>query len=128
MVSNASIAALPLSLQEMADALGVAIVLKLIAAYGGAEISFPKNPDDSHPILLALGKDDGKALCAYLAGELIYVPHMRPRKSARSDVLALQDEGKQRREIARLLGISQRHVRRVANKPETPNQFKLFED
>ncbi|MGZ2403344.1 helix-turn-helix domain-containing protein [Rhizobium ruizarguesonis] len=128
MVSNVSVAALPLSLQEMADTLGVALVLKLIAAYGGTEISFPKNPDENHPILLALGNEDGKALCDYLVGQLIYVPHMRPRKSARPDVLALQGEGKERREIARLLGISQRHVRRVANKPEAPNQFKLFED
>ncbi|MET3611759.1 hypothetical protein ABID16_000064 [Rhizobium aquaticum] len=128
MVSNVSIAALPLSLQEMADTLGVAIVLKLISAYGGTEIAFPKNPDESHPILLALGNEDGKALCDYLAGQLIYVPHMRPRKSARADVLALQSEGKERREIARALGISQRHVRRVANRTENPDQIKLFDD
>lgn len=112
----------------MADTLGVAIVLKLISAYGGTEISFPKHPDENHPILLALGKQDGKALCDYLAGQLIYVPHMRPRKSARPDVLALQNEGKERREIARMLGISQRHVRRVANRTENPDQIKLFDD
>jgi hypothetical protein len=128
MVSNVSIAALPLSLQEMAETLGVAIVLKLIAVYGGTETSFPQNPGEDHPVLLALGKEDGKALCDYIAGGVIYIPHMRPRKSARADVLALQSEGKERREIALALGISQRHVRRVANRTENPDQIKLFDD
>lgn len=123
-----SVKNLPASLQDVADTLGVGIALKLTTHFGGTEISFPKKPSDDHPILLALGKEDGTTVCKYFAGQLVYVPHLRPRKSARREVMALQDEGKERREIARMLGISQRHVRRVANKPEPVDQFKLFDD
>ncbi|WP_320200512.1 helix-turn-helix domain-containing protein [Agrobacterium sp. rho-13.3] len=120
-----SVKHLPSSLQDVADTLGIGIALKLIAHFGGTEIKFPKNPADDHVILVALGKEDGKAVCEYLAGDFIYIPHGRPRKSVRSDVLELERQGKTRSEIARVLGISQRWVREVANEnpPEEPDLF-----
>ncbi|MCA1492721.1 helix-turn-helix domain-containing protein [Ensifer sp. NBAIM29] len=116
---------LPVSLQDVAETLGLPIALKVIEHFGGTEIKFPKSPASDHPVLQALGKEDGIALCSFLSGGFIYVPHMRGRKSIRAEVLALQESGKERREIARLLGVSQRHVRRMANKPAT-NQLDLF--
>lgn len=119
--------ALPPSLRDVAETLGLQIALKLIEHFGGAEMKFPKNPGADHPVLAALGNEDGRALCSFLHGGLIYVPHAKARRSIRMDVLALQADGKGRREIARLLGVSQRHVRRMANKPAAPsNQFDLF--
>lgn len=120
---------LPRSMRYLAESLekDVRLAIKVMIHFGGQEIKFPKVPPDDHPAVLALGKDDALRLCKYLSGGLIYVPHARPPKSARQDVLRLQSEGRDRAVIARTLGISQRHVRRVANK--TPdNQPSLFDD
>jgi hypothetical protein len=117
---------LPVSLRDIAETLGLPIVLKLVEHYGGTEIKFPKHPGDDHPVLRVLGVDDGKALCSFLSGGFVYVPHGRARKSVRLDVLALQNAGKARREIARLLGVSQRHVRRMANRTAETSQLSLF--
>ncbi len=115
----------PSSLVDVAETLGLPIAFKLIEHYGGTEIKFPKYPAADHHVLQALGKDDGLALCNFLSGGLIYVPHMRVRRSARADVLSLQEQGRSRREIALLLGISQRHVRRMANRGPS-DQLDLF--
>lgn len=117
---------LPASLIDVAETLGARIAIKLMQAYGGQEIKFPKRPHDAHPVLVALGREDGLRLCEFLSGGLIYVPHGRARPSAVQDVLTLQAEGRGRAEIARMLGISQRHVRRVANRP-ADNQPSLFD-
>lgn len=128
MSASVEVTHLPSSLQDVAETLGVPIVLKLIEHFGGAEIKFPKNPADDHPVCQALGKEDARRLCNFLSGSHIYVPHGRPRRSIRADVLALEAEGKQRREIARMLGVSQRHVRRASNGPvRDGNQPDLFD-
>jgi len=121
-----AIDALPASLQDVAETLGVSVVLKLIQHFGGIEVRFPKFPNDDHPVIKALGKEDGLALCKFLSGDPVYVPHMKSRKSARRDVLALQKSGHNGPAIARQLGISQRHVRRMANRPERVNQFEFL--
>ncbi|WP_275789720.1 helix-turn-helix domain-containing protein [Pararhizobium gei] len=120
--------AVPRSLQDIAETLGLPVVLKLVARFGGTEIKFPKHPDDQHAVIVALGKEDGRALCNFLSGGTIYVPHMRKRGSIRADVLALESAGKDRAEIARLLGVSQRWVRAMANKTSNTDQMKLFPD
>ncbi|SMD02455.1 helix-turn-helix domain-containing protein [Rhizobium sp. RU36D] len=124
--SLVAISDLPKSLRDVAETLGIGVALKLIQTYGGAEIKFPKRPGDDHHVIQTLGKEDGSALCEFLSGNAIYVPHGRAVRSIRADVLKLQEAGKERREIALLLGVSQRHVRRMANKPPS-NQPDLFD-
>jgi len=144
---------LPVSLRDIAETLGLPIVLKLVEHFGGTEVKFPKYPGDEHPVLQVLGIEDGRALCDFLSGGTVYVPLCKPRGASRKEVLALEKEGKGRREIARLLGVSQRHVRRMANeksknhreiarilgvsrhdarriarKAPSPNQLNLFAD
>lgn len=125
-----AISDLPKSLRDVAETLGIGVALKLIHTYGGAELKFPKRVSDDHPVIKALGKQDGTALCEFLSGSGIYVPHSRAARSIRADVLKLQEAGKERREIALLLGVSQRHVRRMANKPPSnqPDLFDSFPD
>lgn len=120
---------LPKSLVDVAETLGFGVAIRLMQAFGGQEVKFPKAPSDDHPIIKALGLKDGQALCQFLGGFQIYVPHGRHRPSARADVLKLQAAGHDRREIARLLGISQRHVRRAANGPVPDSkQPDLFDE
>lgn len=123
---------LPMSLVDVAETLGLAVALKLIAAFGGQELKFPRRPRPEHPIIKALGETDGHAVCEFLSGSMIYVPHGRTGANRRA-VIGLQDKGHSRGEIARLLGISQRHVRRLANEGAPAmrrdgRQMTLFDD
>lgn len=118
-----SLIGVPASLIDVAETLGLRVALKLLQEYAGIEVPIPKRPDETHAFIRALGKEDGYALCKMLGGGTIYVPNRK--KGARPDVLALHAAGKSREEIARILGISQRHVRRVANQ-DKPRQGDLF--
>jgi len=127
------IAALPRSLVDLAEALGLRVALALIAHFGGLEMRVPKHPGPDHPLLKALGETDGRAVCSCLGGEQIYVP--RGGRAGRvKAALEMADTGLTRRQIARALGISQRHVRRMAKgctggrtKPDQ-RQTSLFPD
>lgn len=110
-----SLDALPISMIDLAETLGLRIALRLMQEWGGCEMSFPKVPGADHRIIQALGEEDARTVCAFLGGSVIYIPHGRPRRSARQSVMDLAAKNLNRAEIARALGISQRHVRRVAN-------------
>ena len=116
---------LPVSLVDIAETLGLRVAVKLMQHYGGLDVKFPANPRPEHPVIKTLGETDGYALCRFLSGDGMYVPHNRT-SSARADVLKLQAQGKERAEIARILGISERHVRRMANRRDDPRQSRLF--
>lgn len=119
---------LPASLIDLAETLGLGVALKLVQAFGGQEVKFPRRPGPEHPVIKALGDRDGFAVCEYLGGEMIYVPHGRAAANRRA-VAGLEAKGHTRGEIARMLGISQRHVRRLAN-GDAPDERQpdLFKD
>jgi hypothetical protein len=120
---------LPESLIDVAETFGLGTALRLMQHFGGQELEFPRR---FHPrrepcqgMVEALGEDLGQRVCHFLAGTRVYVPNGKVRR-LRPEVEALQTSGRDRREIARMLGISQRHVRRLANRP--PDQLPLFPD
>ena len=119
-------AALPESLIDLAETLGVRVALKLMQEFGGQDLRVPKNPKPDHPIIKALGEEDGRAVCHFMADQAVYVPHARAG-ARRLSVLELTAGGRTRAEIARLLGVSTRHVRRLA-KARDPRQDDLFQD
>ncbi len=119
--------ALPESIELIAETIGVRLALKIVEVYGGREIKFPTRPHDNHPVIQALGKEDGYAICQYMNGNQLSVPHCRPPRNARAAIRQLEAEGLSRGEIARRLGITQRWVREVANAPPS-NQIDLFAD
>ncbi|MBW8283339.1 MAG: helix-turn-helix domain-containing protein [Rhizobium sp.] len=116
---------LPTSIEEVAETIGVRLALKLVQLFGGLEVRFPARPHDQHPIILALGKEDGYAICQYMGGNSYSVPHCRPPRNAKAAIAKLEAEGLSRAEIARRLGLTQRHVRRMANAPPA-RQLDLF--
>lgn len=118
---------IPTSLVDVVETLGMQVALKLMAAFGGRDVKFPVRPPPSHPVVLALGMDDAVALCQFLSGNQIYVPHNRRRHSYRQAVLSMQEAGKTRAQIATFLGLTERYVRMVANKP-APAPMPLFPD
>lgn len=129
---------LPLSLIDMVETLdefhgpglGMRAALKLMQNFGGRDLKFPKLPEPDHPVAIALGMDDATALCQHFAGQQIYVPKPggRSRPSQRRAVMALQDQGRSRAEIAQALGLSERHVRHLANAPRKAKHLPLFPD
>lgn len=118
-----------MSLIDVAETLGMRVAVALIQHFGGLEVKFPINPRPDHPVILALGETDGPALCQFLSGAQIYVPHARPARSVRPAVLQMEARGMDRTAIARALGVSTRHVRRVANgRSDDGRQPDLFSD
>ncbi|AEI71111.1 hypothetical protein [EBPR siphovirus 4] len=119
-------AGLPESLLDLAETLGVRVALKLMQEFGGQDLRIPKNPRPDHPIIKALGEEDGRAVCHFMTDQSIYVPHARAT-TRRLSVQQLAETGRTRAEIARLLGVSTRHVRRLSKAPD-PRQNDLFND
>lgn len=116
-------APLPASLLDLAETLGIGVALRLMQQYGGTEVTFPQRPNKD--LVALLGQETAEAVCHFLSGAEIYVPHGRANRR-RGDVQDLEAKGRSRAEIARALGISQRHVRRLANGP--PGPMPLFPD
>jgi len=117
---------LPESLIDLAETLGVRVALVLISEFGGRELRIPKNPGPDHPIIKALGETDGRAVCHFMGDQFVYIPHGRAG-ARRQSVQDLSTKGRTRGEIARLLGLSERHVRRLANVPDK-RQPDLFSE
>jgi len=119
---------LPDSIQEIAETIGLRLALRIVQEFGGMDVEFPARPHDEHPIIAALGKDDGYAICEYMNGQSFSVPVCKVPRNWRAEIKRLEAEGLSRGEIARRLGITQRWVRKVANAPPpTPKQMNLFD-
>lgn len=121
--------AVPDSLLDIAETFGLGVALRLMQQFGGQELEFPRRfraaRSPCRGVVEALGLDLAERVCHFLAGMRVYVPNGKVRR-LRPEIASLQASGRDRREIARLLGISQRHVRRMANKP--PEDLPLFPD
>jgi Homeodomain-like domain len=111
---------LPKSLLELADILGIRIALKLVSEFGGCDVKFPKTLPANHVLIEVLGEEDALAVCGYMDGGTAYIPHARTG-STRREILNLEKRGLNRPDIARQLGLSSRHVRRLANKSGPTN-------
>ena len=118
---------LPASMQGIADTLGLGVVLALVDNFPGLELRVPHRLRDNHQ-LMALGQVQAEMLCAHYGGDTIHVPLTLDRSRLKRQVDDLQAKGLKRQEIAKELGITQRHVRRLANRDDPPDdrQFDLF--
>lgn len=118
---------LPMSLVDVAETLGLRVVLALMQHFGGCDLRFPVRPGADHPVIKALGETDGFALCHFLDGAKLYVPHARRPRSILADVRRMEAQGMDRGAIARTLGVSQRHVRRMSGRQGDDRQPDLFD-
>ena len=122
---------IPPSLVDVAEIFGMPVALKLMAHFGGQQRRFPKVPKPGHKIIAALGEEQARAFCQFLGSTEIYIPHARGQ-SVKRQIAELEADGLTRNEIAERLGISGRHVRRVANRKVRTDKRQLnlnfFED
>ncbi|WP_321362615.1 hypothetical protein [uncultured Celeribacter sp.] len=116
----------PSSLMDIAETFGLGVVAKLMQHYGGQEVEFPQRPKEGHELISLLGEEQANALCHYLSGARLYIPHGRSNQK-KLDVDKLYRSGMKRNQIAKTLSISQRHVRRLAS-DDPPDQMPLFPD
>lgn len=125
--------ALPAGVQDIADVFGLGMVFALVEHFGGRELRIPHKLKSDHE-LLALGQTRALQLCEFCPEDTINVPisldRHRVSKRLKRNVDELSKQGFKRGEIAQKLGITQRHVRRLANRGSgvDPRQMDLFPD
>lgn len=95
---------------------GRAYFERLQAALGGQEIKSPTKKKwltPEHPLVQAIGQDDAERLVDITRGEQFYVPFGMRQVGKTDEVARELQAGKSTQDIARRLGISTRHVRRL---------------
>ena len=118
---------LPASIRDIAEALGLEIVIKLVQHFGGVELRIPHKLHADHK-LMVLGEEDAQALCAFCPEDTILVPiSLNPRVTV-ARIRELEGRGLKRWQIARELGVTQRHIRRKANAPHGDENQPTFFD
>lgn len=108
----------------ISDMMGRAFHDKIVAALGGTDINVPKTTNrlnPAHPLVVALGADDAAEVVDLVGGERITVPRgAQDARGRREAVAAALKEGLNNNQIARNLGITCRHVRRLRPKVNEP--------
>ena len=111
---------IPTSMEDVADLFGQGVALKLMRLYGGQDVEFPKNLRDGHEWISVFGAGIAHELCHFLSGQRMYVPRGGARQTLR-EIKALEKLGKKRHEMAKLLRVSERHIRRLSESAHTAN-------
>lgn len=109
---------LPGVLAEVAEVAGQAAALRLADARGGTEKTYVPRPEAltaEHWLVQALGWDDAKTVAARIGGGPVPIP-LGPlsglRGRVRTAIRRALAEGRSAAEVARLVGVHQRTVRR----------------
>ena len=116
----------PAGLVELAEVVGPEAALILQRDWGGIRLYVPRNLDESHPIALAIGWDAALKLCQWRPGEQLLLPSLYAARSRKAMIAAAKGSHAQ---IARALGVTERHVRGVkagAREEADTNQDDLF--
>ena len=116
------------SMLEMAEWIGPAATLRLIAAFGGIELYVPLEMTEDHPIAEAIGIDAARRLVAIYGRERLDLPAGNPAIAAarRQKVLAQVKAGTlSKQKAARQLGTSARYVRQLLAQPRIMRQLGL---
>jgi len=105
----------PPSLDEAEAAIGTALTIKLIDAFGGTTIHLPVNKhcDEKHPIAKVIGKDGLKALVNhFIGGRYLYIPRCAAGKRLKrdQDIVLRYNAGESVAKLALEYGMSDRNV------------------
>lgn len=103
---------LPALLIEIAELTTVDIAIALARGFGGTRIRFPRNPRPDHPVARLVGLQAARIIGQRMSGAQLAIPSARPLLRWH-DARVLRRRGLSHRAIARTLGISEDHVRRI---------------
>lgn len=102
-------------LQELAPVIGEAAALDLAWAFRGTILYVPKDPANRPQIAEAIGAEAAARLCDVFWDTSIYMP---ATEATEHKVRAMAAAGHSRRAIALALGIGERRVYRILDRPE----------
>ncbi|MFD2678028.1 Mor transcription activator family protein [Camelimonas lactis] len=112
------------SIRPVAEHLGVDAARALVAAFGGTEVYVPATLRDDHP-LTVIGHDLAVALCRNFGGEVVAVPKEMLTAAARHRLAGeLAKEGMRTAEIARTLGLTERHIYKLLRTTPRPKAMR----
>lgn len=117
-------------MHELADHIGERATLLLCAAVGGVDVRIPASPRPDWPLARVLGPAATRRLCEVYGGERLDVPcGATAIRMARAEVLLprVATGGTTMRAIALALGVSYRHVKKIAGQLRiaTPDERPL---
>lgn len=119
------LAALPAQLRQMALACGIEPVMMFIRWRGNTRFYVPQSrQEDSHELVVRLGRKTADWLIAHHGGETLIVPRgvdlLRDQRNA--EIWRLQDEGRSAAEVALRYGLHERQIWRIfADRPRSLN-------
>jgi len=118
-------------LAEIAEATDVATALTVAKEYGGGRCYIPRNPKENSrsPIVKLIGVDNTQKIVKDVAHGQVEIPQCGVvGSSARNRQAAeLVKEGKSKPYVRRITGYSERHLRRIAAKPDNQSETPLFD-
>lgn len=98
------------------DELGQYVFDKLCDALGGQTINFPTRPEtihDGHFLAQAIGLENARLMAETVGYAAYYVPLPRRGSEPDADPVELMRKGLANWEIAKVIGFTERHVRRL---------------
>jgi hypothetical protein len=105
---------------EIVDLLGHAAAARLALALGGREIRVPSRRKGRtwNELVQAIGEHDAARFCDYFQGERVYVASSQRLRTERNraTVAKLRAQGKTWREIAGVIGYTERATRKLLEK------------
>ncbi len=103
--------------EEISYAVSITGIIWLVENYGGVRVFIPKTLEPAKKSFAGLSNKDIESLCAQFGGGCLDVPvATKLRRFLRNKrILQMQEDGVAKRAIARDLGMTERHVRRILN-------------
>lgn len=119
----------PPILCEIADCIGDAAAMQLVAALGGQEVYIAKEPHAEQDVSRTIGIDAARLLAVRFGGLTLPVPTAWYLRSAKRRILAALAKGETgTNRLAAAEGVSARHVRAIkALLPADDEQLNLFD-
>lgn len=117
---------LPLSMLEIAETVGFDAAIVIMDNFGGLDsVYIPRMAREDHKMAQLIGFENYKKICKEFGGQRIFIPRGAFRRLKKS--LILEADGKiSKRKLCKILGVSQRYVRKIKNEIADDKQGCLF--
>ncbi|MET4027907.1 hypothetical protein ABIE59_003452 [Marinobacter sp. MBR-99] len=103
-------------IEEMAQEVGVEVMIQICQIWGGQTLYIPDNPDEQHPIAQDIGYENLLRLVAVYGSQTIHPPSIeRPHLAQRAKARFLIQQGLSERRIAWVLGVSVQRITHMLN-------------
>ena len=124
--------ALPRTVREIADLIGLDATLKLVDRYGGIGFYCAANPTESHPLSLLVGFAEAHRLATKFRSEYVKVPrcHKLILRARNAEICAEFQAGETAGSLARRHGMTERNIWKILRQSrvqDDPRQRKLFD-